>query len=291
MRAAFFSLIAPRGLRAAVRGRRRPRRCRVAVRYEAAQSGWRRQRGKPVPRWPCSVLPRPPAGRQHRRLRCRPGSAVAARPERLGGRGGFAEEPGQPGRCCGRWPRSTASTSCSTPPASPFLAARRPRRCRAGRRRAGRHRRRCARAAAHHGRLLAGAVAGRPARPGAARPRDAGGAARGGRAHHHPRHQLQGPGLALRTHRAGRGALPARARAHRLRRRTGAPLVCAAAPAQRRQARRADPGQLPERRCAPRQRRGPGHAGIDGGHPACAARGGLCHGRLAGRRRRADRRA
>lgn len=141
------------------------------------------------------------------------------------------------------------------------------------------------------GDLLAGqppALAGQPARPGAARPGHARGAAGAGRTHRHPADQFQGPGLAQRTQRERRGLLPRRRRAHGFRRRTGAALGRAGAQAKRGKTGGAGAGQLPDPRWPDRQRRRPGHPGGGAEHPSCPAPAGLPGRRTARQRNRAD---
>ena len=141
------------------------------------------------------------------------------------------------------------------------------------------------------GDLLAGqppALAGQPARPGAARPGHARGAAGAGRTYRHPADQFQGPGLAQRTQRERRGLLPRRRRAHGFRRRTGAALGRAGAQAKRGKTGGAGAGQLPDPRWPDRQRRWPGHPGRGAEHPSCPAPAGLPGRRTARQRNRAD---
>jgi hypothetical protein len=84
--------------------------------------------------------------------------------------------------------------------------------------------------------------------------------------------QLQGPGLPL-PHADRRGATISPSPTAWPSSPSWPPLVPPAQPRRRRQARRADPGQLPGQRRPHRQRRGPGHAGLGHRHPArCAAR-------------------
>ncbi|MDT4847787.1 hypothetical protein FQZ97_818560 [compost metagenome] len=124
--------------------------------------------------------------------------------------------------------------------------------------------------------------------PGPARPCHAHRPARTGRPPDHPTDQLQGRGCAQRTQPERRGALPPAPAGHGLRRRTGAALDGAGRQGQCRQARRPDPGQLPDPRRPHRQRRRPGYARRRAEYPACAADPGLPSGGPAGQRQRAD---